>query len=87
MLHTPNNAWKTHSREGRLVRWRARGEQSRMLSTGCVWKGEELAPLSAPLKPADLERGLAMALMLCHQDLDDWLTGMAFSLSPQKLAA
>lgn len=34
-------------------------------------KGEELTPLSVPLKLADSDRGLAMVLMLHHQDLDN----------------
>lgn len=37
----------------------------------CMQKGEALTPLLVSLKLADLERGLAVVLVLRHQDLDD----------------
>ena len=60
-----------YSREERLVRWRARGKQSRMLSTDVCRSRGASVPLSVPLKLADLERGLDLVPMLYHEDLDD----------------
>lgn len=54
-VHTPDNTWEMHLREGRLVRCRARGKLSRMVGADGCGRGRR------SVLGSHSERGLTMA--------------------------